>query len=47
MLTLLLARPDAVSRNADDLIPELGLYMLGIGFPLGIATGLVVAFGGA
>ncbi len=26
---------------------ELGLYMLGIGFLLGIATDLVVAYGGA
>jgi hypothetical protein len=47
VLTLLLARPDAVSRNADDLIPELGFYTLGIGFLLGVATDLVVAFGGA
>lgn len=47
MLTLLLARPDAVSRNADDLIPELGFYTLGIGFLLGVATDLVVPFGGA
>ena len=27
--------------------PELGLYMLGVGFLLGIATDLVVAYGGA
>jgi hypothetical protein len=26
---------------------ELGLYMLGVGFLLGIATDLVVAYGGA
>jgi hypothetical protein len=47
VLTLRLARPDAVSRNADDLIPELGFYTLGIGFLLGVATDLVVPFGGA
>jgi hypothetical protein len=47
VLTLLLARPDAVSRNADDSIPELGFYTLGIGFLLGVATDLVVPFGGA
>ena len=35
------------STDGFGIIGPLGLYMLGIGFLLGIATDLVVAYGGA
>ena len=38
---------DAYKAHDASIWPVIGLYVLGVGFLLGVATDLVVAYGGA